>query len=219
MSGFYRKRAEEDIHKKMAEHLGKIQLTTKSLIRAVDAWKKHDFEKLDREVGNMAAEENTADRLVAELWLELTKGALKSKLRSNIITFLKRADEIAGFSKRAGQNMLILHKIKLSDHIYEDIEKVCELIDMSTQKLTEALNIYRKDIQRTVDITTEISFLEHQVDGLYSRLKNHYFEISESIDNMAMLIIFDHAMRDLEFAANSAEDASDVLRSIVITEI
>jgi len=217
--GFLKRRAEEEIHRRMTEHLSRIQIATKALMRAAKAWKAHNFEDLDKEVGIIGAEENTADRLLAEMWLELTKGALKSKLRSDILTFIKRADEVANYAKRAGENFLILHNLKLPDHIFEEILKACELIHMSIEKLAEALSIYRKDIQRTVDITTEISFLEHQVDGLYSRLKNHYFDYQKFSDNFGGLVIFDHAMRDLEKAANSAEDASDVLRSIVISEV
>ncbi len=219
ISGFLRKRAEEEIQKKMEEHIGRIQLAAKSLMNAVAAWRKGDFAGLDREVGITGAEENTADRLLAEMWLELTKGALKSKLRSNILTFIKRADEIANYAKRAAENMLILHKIKLPDDIFKTVAKACELIYMCTQKLGEALAIYRKDIQKTIDLTTEISFLEHQVDGLYSKLKYQYFDYQKVSDNFAGLVIFDHAMRDIEKAANSAEDASDVLRSIVISEV
>ncbi len=219
ISGFLRKRAEDEIQNKMASHLARVQLVTQSLIRAVAAWRKGDFANLEREVGNMSAEENAADKLLSEMWLELTKGTLKTKLRSNILTFIKRADEIANYSKRAGTNALILHKVKLSEHIFDDIEKACEIVNMATEKLAEALSVYRDDIHRTVDITTEISFLEHQVDGLYTRLKGHYFDYKEHNDNLGGLIIFDHAMRDIEKAANAAEDASDVLRSIVISEI
>jgi predicted phosphate transport protein (TIGR00153 family) len=217
--GFLKKRAEEEIHRRMAEHLSRVQIATKALMRASKAWKAHDFADLDKEVGIVGAEENAADRLLAEMWLELTKGALKSKLRSNLLTFVKRADEVANYAKRAGENFLILHNLKLPDHIFDEILKACELIHMAAEKLGEALNIYRKDIQRTIDITTEISFLEHQVDGLYSKLKNHYFDYHKYSDNFAGLVIFDHAMRDLEKAANSAEDASDVLRSIVIQDV
>ncbi|MBN1329143.1 MAG: DUF47 family protein [Candidatus Heimdallarchaeota archaeon] len=219
LSNFFRKRAEEEIHKKMEEHAGRVQLSTKSLMRAVNAWKENNFAALDREVGIIRAEENSADHLLADIWLDLTKGALKSKLRSNILTFVKRTDEVANFAKRAAENMLILYKIKLPDEIFKSISKACELIHMCTQKLAEALSIYRKDIHRTIDLTTEISFLEHQVDGLYSRLKNQYFQFQQITDNFAALIIFDHGMRDIEKAANSAEDASDVLRSIVIGEV
>ncbi len=219
ISGFLRKRAEDEIQSKMTSHLSRVQLVTQSLIRAISAWRKGDFASLEREVGNMSAEENAADKLLAEMWLELTKGTLKTKLRSNILTFIKRADEIANYSKRAGINALILHKVKLSEHIFDDIEKAVEIVNMATEKLAEALAVYRDDIHRTVDITTEISFLEHQVDGLYTRLKSHYFDYNEHNDNFGGLIIFDHAMRDIEKAANAAEDASDVLRSIVISEI
>ena len=219
MSGFLRKRAEDVMNDKMTEHLSRVQLVTKSLMRATEAWRKGKFESMDREVGIMSAEENAADKILAEMWLELTKGALKSKLRADILTFIKRADEIANNCKRAGINFQILHKIKVPDHIFEEIEKAVELVDMSTVKLAEALSIYRKDIQRTIDLTSEISFLEHQVDGLYTRLKNHYFEYSEFNENFAGLVIFDHAMKDIELAANAAEDAADVLRSIVISEV
>ena len=219
LNSFLRKRTEEEIQRKMEEHIGRIQLAAKALMGAVKAWKLKDLEGLDREVGIITAEENTADQLLAEMWLELTKGALKSKLRSNIITFVKRADEIANYAKRAAQNMLILRKIELPEEVFESIEKACEFIFMSTEKLGEALSIYRKDIQMTIELTTEISFLEHQVDGLYSKLKNQYFEYQKYSDNFAGLIIFDHAMRDIEKAANSAEDASDVLRSIVISDV
>ena len=219
ISGFLRKRAEDDMHQKITNHLARIRIATKALMRCVKAWRKQKFTELDKEVGIVGAEENAADHLLSEIWLELTKGNLRSKLRGNILTFVKRVDEIANYSKRAAENFLILHKLKLPDHIFDEIEKACELINMATDKLAEALSIYRKDIQRTVDLTSEISFLEHQVDGLYSRLKNHYFEYNKYSDNFAGLVIFDHAMKDLEKAANSAEDASDVLRSIVISEV
>jgi predicted phosphate transport protein (TIGR00153 family) len=216
---FWRKDAETVMHTKMTDHLARVQLVTKSLNRAVTAWREDNFEDLDREVGYMSAQENAADKLLAEMWLELTKGNLQSKLRSNILTFIKRADEIANYSKKAGNNALILFKMEFTEHVFDEIGKTCELISMATDKLVEALEIYRKNVQQTIDITTEISFLEHQVDGLYSRLKNHYFDYQKHNDNFGGLVIFDHAMRDLENAANSIEDASDVLRSIVISEI
>ncbi|MBD3189129.1 MAG: DUF47 family protein [Candidatus Heimdallarchaeota archaeon] len=216
---FLRRQAEGEIKEKMAEHLSRIHLATKALTRAIGAWRKHDLATLDTEVGYIAAEENAADRLLAEMWLELAKGNLKSKLRSNIITFIKRADEIAGFVKRAGENFLILHEIPIPNHIFDEIEKACEFIEMCAEKLVEALKLYKDDVRRTVDLTTEISFLEHQIDGLYSQLKNHYFDFQQFSDNFGTIVIFDHAIQDIERAANSAEDAGDVLRSMAIGEI
>ncbi|MHA1124227.1 MAG: DUF47 domain-containing protein [Candidatus Heimdallarchaeota archaeon] len=219
MGSFLRKRAEDVMQTKMTEHLSRVQIATKAFRRAMKAWRNHNFEELDKEVGIISAEENAADRILSEMWLELTKGTLQSKLRSNILTFVKRADEIANYVKRASQNFLILHKLKLPDHIFDEIEKKVELVQMATDKLADALAIYRKDIQRTIDITSEISFLEHQVDGLYSRIKNHYFDYQKYDKNFGGLVIFDHAMKDIEKAANAAEDASDVLRSIVISDV
>jgi len=216
---FVKKDSEEEIHQKMNHHLAKIHQATKTLNRAVLAWKQNDTATLDLEVGNITAEENAADKILADIWLLLTKGSLKSKLRSDILTFVKRADEVAGCAKRASNNFLILHNLKLPDHILDEISKACELIELSVEKLIQALSIYRKDIRRTVDLTTEINFLEHQVDGLYSRLKNHYFDFKEISDNFATLVIFDHAIREIEKAANCAEDAADALKSIVISEI
>lgn len=219
LSNFVRKDYEEKIHQKMNQHLEKIHQATQTLNRAVKAWKQNDTASLDLEVGNITAEENAADKILADIWLELTKGSLKSKLRSDILTFVKRADEVAGCAKRASNNFLILHNLKLPENIFEEISKACELIELCVEKLIEALTVYRKDIKRTVDLTTEINFLEHQVDGLYSRLKSHYFDFPEISDNFASLVIFDHAIREIEKAANSAEDAADALKSIVISEI
>ncbi len=219
LSNYLRRDSEEEIHQKMNQHLAKIHQATQTLIRAVKAWKENDTTTLDLEVGNITAEENAADKILADIWLELTKGNLKSKLRSDILTFIKRADEVAGCAKRACNNFLIIHNVKLPEHIFEEILKSCELVDLCIEKLKEALTIYREDIRRTVDLTTEISFIEHQVDGLYSRLKNHYFDFKGISDNFATLVIFDHAIREIEKAANSAEDASDALRSIIISEI
>jgi len=219
LSNFIRKDSEEEIHQKMNQHLAKIHQATQSLIRAIEAWKLNDTVKLDLEVGNITAEENAADKILADIWLELTKGSLKSKLRSDMLTFIKRADEVAGCAKRACNNFLIIHDVKLPEHILEEISKACELVDLCVKKLIEALSTYRKNVRRTVDLATEISFIEHQVDGLYSRLKTHYFDFTKISDNFATLVIFDHAIREIEKAANSAEDASDALRSIVISEI
>jgi len=219
MGSFLRKRAEDVMQAKMTEHLARVQIATEAFMRAMKAWRNHNFEELDKEVGIISAEENAADRILSEMWLELTKGTLQSKLRSNILTFVKRADEIANYAKRASQNFLILHKLKLPDHIFDEIEKKVELVHIATDKLADALAIYRQDFQRTIDITSEISFLEHQVDGLYSRIKNHYFDYQKYDKNFGGLVIFDHAMKDIEKAANAVEDASDVLRSIVISDV
>lgn len=88
---FFRKDAEEETHQKMNQHLSKIQLATQSLIKAVEVWQERDVAKLDFETGNISAEEHAADQILADIWLELTKGNLKSKLRSSILTFVKRA--------------------------------------------------------------------------------------------------------------------------------
>ena len=219
ISKLLRKESEEEIYQKMNQHLAKIHEATQVLIQAVNAWNNSDTALLDSEVGNITAIENSADKILADIWLVLTKGNLKTKLRSEILTFVKKADEVAGCSKRACSNFLILHNLKLPEHIFGEISKSCELVNLCVEKLIEALSMYRDDIRRTIDFTTEISFIEHQVDGLYSRLKKHYFDINEISDNFANLIIFDHAIREIEKEANAAEDASDALRSIVISEL
>ncbi|MBD3191828.1 MAG: DUF47 family protein [Candidatus Heimdallarchaeota archaeon] len=216
---FFSKQQEKDLHQKMTDHLSRIHSATKALLSAVDAWRNHDLSTLDREAGEISNAEDAADRILSEIWLDLAKGSLPTKLQSNIVTFMKRADEVADNAKKASYNFLILHEFSFSEHIYQAVYKACELLHKCSERLIEALEIYRRDIEQTIDLTTEISSLEHQIDALYSQLKHHYFDLHEFTDNFATLLIFDHAIQDIEQAANSAEDAADVLHSIVIGEL
>jgi uncharacterized protein Yka (UPF0111/DUF47 family) len=78
------------------------------------------------------------------------------------------------------------------------------------------LSIYRDNVDQTISLTTEIQTIEHEIDELYRELKQSYFDFPEFTSNYALLTIFDHAVQDIEKAANATEDAGDILHSIVI---
>ncbi|MEA2070052.1 MAG: DUF47 family protein [Asgard group archaeon] len=216
---FFHRQTEKEVHTKMADHLSKILTSTKSLQKAVEAWNQKDLPKLDHEVGVISEAEDAADQILAEIYLDFAKGKLKSKLQTNILNFISHADDIINYTKRAVHNFLILQNCELPEKIFEIIKKQCQLLHQCSEKLSEALDIYREEIDKVIDLTSEISTLEHEIDGIYTQLKTLYFDLHEFTENSALLVVFDHAIQDIEKATNAAEDAADILQSIVIGNV
>jgi predicted phosphate transport protein (TIGR00153 family) len=213
---FFRRETDKELQKRMEDHLAQILIATSSLEKVVEAWQEKDLPKLDQEVSKINEAENAGDRILSEIWLDFAKGSLKSKLQSNIINFITEADDVINHTKRAVNNFLIIQNLELPQEIYETIKKECQLLHQCVEKLSEGLAIYREDIKKIIDLAAEISSLEHQIDGIYTQLKTLYFDLHKFAGNVPLLVIFDHAMRDLEKATNSAEDAADILHSIVL---
>ncbi|MHA2251102.1 MAG: DUF47 family protein, partial [Candidatus Kariarchaeaceae archaeon] len=160
-------------------------------------------------------EEKSADNLEMELIKEVAKSELPdSKLKEDLIAFVRMLDSAAGGAKRSATNMLLLVNYPLPEKFANIIDEASKVVGTIFEEIEQAvLNL--KDVDSVIKTSRKVDKLEDRMDTLYSNLKEGYFEIEKSFQSSAALIILDHVCRDLEFSADKAEDAIEILAELV----
>jgi uncharacterized protein Yka (UPF0111/DUF47 family) len=199
----------------LQEHAGRCKAVGHTLGKISTAWSqgKEEAAKINKEI--IHQEEKSADNLEAELIKEVAKSELPdTKLKEELITFVRMLDSAAGSAKRSATNMLLLLNYPLPTQYSALIDEASKIIATIFEDIEQAvLNL--DDVELVIKKSRKIDKLEHTVDGIYSDLKQGYFTIEESFQSSAALIILDHVCRDLEGCADKGEDAIDILAEIV----
>jgi uncharacterized protein Yka (UPF0111/DUF47 family) len=199
----------------LQEHAGRCKAVGHTLGKISTSWSqgKEEAAKINKEI--IHQEEKSADNLEAELIKEVAKSELPdTKLKEELITFVRMLDSAAGSAKRSATNMLLLLNYPLPTQYSALIDEASKIIATIFEDIEQAvLNL--DDVELVIKKSRKIDKLEHTVDGIYSDLKQGYFTIEESFQSSAALIILDHVCRDLEGCADKGEDAIDILAEIV----
>lgn len=215
ISSYLSSRRQRRVLQLLQEHAGRCKAVGHTLGKISKSWSqgKEEAARINKEI--IHQEEKSADNLEAELIKEVAKSELPdTKLKEQLIAFVKMLDSAAGSAKRSATNMLLLLNYPLPGQYSAMIDEASKIIAMIFEDIEQAvLNL--DDIELVIRKSRKIDKLEHTVDGIYSDLKEGYFTIEESFQSSAALIILDHVCRDLEGCADKGEDAIEILAEIV----
>ncbi|MEY4875655.1 MAG: hypothetical protein RI955_691 [Bacteroidota bacterium] len=188
-----------------ASNLVLIAEELNKLVNATSTEKQREFEK---EIERM---EHVLDQCAHKIFLELGKSFITPFDREDIHRLASSVDEIAdyihGASKRIG-----MYKIEKST---PTMIKMAELILQSTVELQKAINELRnlKNLRNITDACVRLNSIENHADDLYDTA------IADLFDNekdAITLIKMKEVYSALETATDMAEDAANVLESIIV---
>ncbi|MHA2402658.1 MAG: DUF47 family protein, partial [Candidatus Kariarchaeaceae archaeon] len=215
ISSYLSSRRQRRVLQLLQEHAGRCKAVGHTLGKISTSWSqgKEEAARINKEL--IHQEEKSADNLEAELIKEVAKSELPdTKLKEELITFVRILDSAAGSAKRSATNMLLLLNYPLPEQYSALIDEASKIIATIFEDIEQAvLNL--DDVELVVKKSRKIDKLEHTVDGIYSDLKEGYFTIEKSFQSSAALIILDHVCRDLEGCADKGEDAIEILAEIV----
>jgi uncharacterized protein len=190
------------------EQAANLVLIAKSLTELVNAASPEKQKELEKEIEKL---EHVLDQCAHRIYLELSKTFITPFDREDIHRLASSIDEIAdyihGASKRIG-----MYRVEKST---PTMIKMSELILQSTEELQKAINELKnlKNLRNITDACVRLNSIENHADDLYDTA------IADLFDNekdAIQLIKMKEIYAALETATDMAEDAANVLESIIV---
>ncbi len=190
------------------EQAANLVLIAKALNELVNTTNPERQKELEKEIERM---EHVLDQCAHKIFLELGKTFITPFDREDIHRLTSSIDEIAdyihGASKRIG-----MYKIEKST---PTMIKMAELILQSTEELQKAINELRnlKNLRNITDACVRLNSIENHADDLYDAAVADLFDNEK---DAIKLIKMKEVYSALETATDMAEDAANVLESIIV---
>ncbi len=215
LSSYLSSRRQRRVRQLLQEHSGRCKAVGHTLGKIAKAWSqgKEEAARINKEI--IHTEEKSADNLELELIKEVAKSELPdTKLKEDLVAFVRMLDSAAGSAKRSATNMFLLLNYPLPEKYSKMIDEASKIIATIFEKIEKAIR-KMENVEFVLKTSREIDQLEHKIDQIYASLKEGYFEIEDSFQSGAALIILDHVCRDLEGTADKTEDAIQLLAELV----
>ncbi len=214
LNSYLRDRKNSILRELMVEHAGRCKAVGNSFMEAGKALMSGSTEELNSRMKIIRTEERSADEVEARINKEISTSNIPPKLGEELAQFVRTLDRAAGACKRAVINLELLRDFKLPNTYVELFEKSTETIHQILIQMERGVqNI--SDIEVVTEVARLVDELETVIDQNYRKFKKGYFEIEKSFGSSAALILLDHALRDLEAAADFGEDSSEMLLALV----
>lgn len=201
----------------MQEHSGRCKAVAHTFGKISDAWYSGKTEEAMTNKAKIHSEEKSADHIERDLVHEVVKSELKdTKMKEELIHFVRLLDSAAGSAKRSATNMVLLLDYPLPEKYANLLKEGTDVIAAIFDEMDKAVNsITSGDPSYINSISRSIDKHEDKMDDLYAEFKVGYFEIEKTFNSTAAMIILDHAIRDIEECADRAEDAIELLADLV----
>ena len=190
------------------EQVDNLVLIAEELNKLVNNIGSGKEKELQREIERL---EHVLDHCAHKIFLELGKSFITPFDREDIHRLASSIDEIAdyihGASKRIG-----MYKIEATT---PTIIKLAELILQCTHELKKAVHELRnlKNLRNITDACVRLNSIENLADDLYDAAIADLFENEKNAINLFKL---KEVYAALETATDMAEDAANVLESIIV---
>jgi predicted phosphate transport protein (TIGR00153 family) len=193
----------------LQEHSGRCKAVAHTFGKISDAWYNGKTDEAKTNKAKIHSEEKSADHIERELIHEVAKSELPdTKMKEELIYFVRLLDSAAGSAKRSATNMVLLLDHPLPEKYSKLLKEGTDVIAVIFDEIDKAVNsVTNGDPELINSISRSIDKHEDKMDDLYAQFKVGYFEIEKAFNSTAAMIILDHAIRDIEECADRAEDA------------
>jgi predicted phosphate transport protein (TIGR00153 family) len=213
-------RRESRLYELYEIHLERVEETVSALCRCIEQWmgdNVHGVEELSETVADL---EEQADHLRREITQGLSRRAIVDRwIGEDLIRISRRVDRVADHSKAAARNVYLLRNQPIPQEFREGAAGMAQTVFKEIKTLKAAIEMIQEivDVEKAMSLLESVEAREHEMDVLYFQMKEHYFNhLSESLTPQSLLIL--HALfHNMESAADVAEDAADIVRSILAT--
>jgi len=210
------RKRESRILRRIREHLLKINSCVSKSSDFYEFWIKKDKDAASRIYEVIHQEEKTADEIMANIVDMLSEGETPDYVRTDLLNFVRIADKAAGAVKRGTENLLMLIEAEMTKEITEIIGNVIKSLAEESKFFINAFDqMFKVERDELLKIIKSVDELESAIDKEYKQLK---YEMAFNTKNVApgVLIVLDHAIRDLEESSDLIEDCAGLIRSIVL---
>jgi len=193
------------------EQITKAFDTVTWLHKAIKSFSERNLAESKTYVENLYKAEEEVDKLRADVFTELSKGAaLVADYREDLLHLVKRLDTLADHTKDAARCLEMLGETEIP-------EELGEKTVFMTGKLVEAAQTLRSSIEKissnpaeAMEQAKKVGDIEHALDEEYLRAKSLFVKYGTKI-NCGAMVIFDDLIEFIEHAADMCADTADYI--------
>ncbi len=193
------------------EQITKAFDTVTWLHKAIKSFSERNLAEAKTYVENLYKAEEEVDKLRADVFTELSKGAaLVADYREDLLHLVKRLDTLADHTKDAARCLEMLGETEIP-------EELGEKTVFMTLKLVEAAQTLRSSIEKissnpaeAMEQAKKVGDIEHALDEEYLRAKSLFVKYGTKI-NCGAMVIFDDLIEFIEHAADMCADTADYI--------
>jgi len=164
-----------------------------------------------QQIENLFKAEEEVDRLRADVFKELSKGAaLFADYREDLLHLVKRLDTLADHVKDAARCTEMLADAKIP-------KELCESTVRMTAGLVDCAHALRDSIEKmsaspndAVTGAKKVDEIEHEIDDTYLKTKASFIKYGDQM-NCGAMVIFDDLIEFIEQAADMCADTADYI--------
>lgn len=171
-----------------------------------------DSEKVTKEISKL---ESDADKLGRTMLRDLTQSPLESADRENLVRLAKALDRVADWANDSARILPILPLFETSSEFKSLLLEFTQLLLDIGKGLNTATKAIVDDLEKAKKIGEAIEEAERKADELYTIGLSHLLELGKT-HSAAVIVLFRDLLHNLENTADTAEDAVDQLRIIIL---
>lgn len=185
--------------------------TVTLLHKAAQSFSERKFKEAKVYIEKLYAAEEEVDKLRAEVFKELSKGAaLVADYREDLLHLVKRLDTLADHTKDAARCLEMLGETAIP-------EELCKKTVFMTLKLVETAQTLSDSIEKistnpveAIEKARRVEDIEHDLDTEYLKAKSLFVKYGAKL-NCGAMVIFDDLIEFIEHAADMCADTADYI--------
>ena len=189
--------------------------TVTELKEIITAFPEGKSTKAEERIETLFLNEVEIDELRRLVFKELSKQALPSKYREDLLHIVKRLDVMADHVKDSARNIKILLGTKVPKEIWDTIVRIAETLVNGSVLLGTAIEMLAINPPQAMEFSKKVDEQESIVDDEYLKAKALLLKYDKEL-GVATLLILKDLLECMERIADTCADTADYIRVLAI---
>src|SRR4030043_1029973 len=200
--GWFEKRRKTKGLELAQEQITKAFDTVTWLNKAMKSYAERDFKSAKNYIENLYKDEEEVDKLRANVFMELSKGAaLVADYREDLLHLVKRLDTLADHTKDAARCLEMLGEAEIPQELSQKTVFMTTKLVETAQTLRNSIEKISTEPAEAIEQARKVGEIEHILDEEYLRAKSLFVKYGAEI-NCGAMVIFDDLIEFIEHAAD-----------------
>jgi len=207
-----RRRKENKVMVLMEDHLKKVEESLQCMLSGLEDYMQDKVDSVESFSSMTHKAESEADEIRRNIADLLHRGAFLPLFREDVMVLVGMVDEIASHAQACGR-FIAIQRPEIPAALKEDFLKIAQRSVACLPPLREGVTKMSEDFSITLANVTSVRDIESEVDELDGELSRRIFSADLSL---AHKIHLKHFVDLLEDISDTAEDAAEILETLVV---
>jgi hypothetical protein len=213
---WFKKRREERLLQLVEQHLETVVRVVENLENTIKAATRHNEKEMATWAKRVVNGEKEADKMRREVMDKLSRGALPSGDREDLMNLVKQVDMIADWSR---ESIRVLNAFSVN-RIPDSLNKAClEMVKGSKECAFAVRKCFIRMINKpeeALQVADQVERQEEKVDFLHEKARRLLVRETEMKAGLAVLV--NELFEAIEMIADYCEGACDQVRIIIVRQ-